>query len=93
MSLNNIRNEGESVYYFSFLYYFVINSREGNGNPLQESCLGNPMGRGTWQATAHGVVRVRHNLSTKPPIHEILTIALKPEKEALEKVVTSVSRV
>ena len=51
------------------------------------------MGRGTWQATAHGVVRVRHNLSTKPPIHEILTIALKPEKEALEKVVTSVSRV
>ena len=27
---------------------------EGNGNPLQYSYLGNPMGRGTWQATVHG---------------------------------------
>ena len=26
---------------------------EGNGNPLQYSCLGNPMDRGTWQATVH----------------------------------------
>ena len=29
--------------------------REGNGNPLQYSCLENPMNRGTWQATVHGV--------------------------------------
>ena len=28
---------------------------EGNGNPLQYSCLENPMGRGAWWATAHGV--------------------------------------
>ena len=28
---------------------------EGNGNPLQYSCLENPMDRGAWQATAHGV--------------------------------------
>ena len=27
----------------------------GNGNPLQYSCLGNPMDRGAWQATVHGV--------------------------------------
>ena len=26
----------------------------GNGNPLQYSCLGNPMDRGAWQATVHG---------------------------------------
>ena len=26
----------------------------GNGNPLQYSCLKNPMDRGTWQATVHG---------------------------------------
>ena len=26
---------------------------EGNGNPLQYSCLGNPMDRGAWQATVH----------------------------------------
>ena len=28
---------------------------EGNGNPLQCSCLGNPMDRGAWQATVHRV--------------------------------------
>ena len=28
---------------------------EGNDNPLQYSCLGNPVDRGTWQATVHGV--------------------------------------
>ena len=26
---------------------------EGNGNPLQYSCLGNPMDRGAWRATVH----------------------------------------
>ena len=28
---------------------------EGNGHPLQYSCLGNPMDRGIWQVTVHGV--------------------------------------
>ena len=28
---------------------------EGNGNPLQDSCLENPMDRGAWWATVHGV--------------------------------------
>ena len=30
---------------------------EGNGNPFQSSCLGNPMDRRTWQATVHGVTK------------------------------------
>ena len=30
---------------------------EGNGSPLQYSCLGNPMDRGIWQATVHGVTK------------------------------------
>ena len=30
---------------------------EGNGNPLQYSCLGNPMDGGTWWATLHGVAK------------------------------------
>ena len=39
---------------------------EGNGNPLQYSCLENPMDRGAWQAMVHGVTkRVGHNLLTK----------------------------
>ena len=40
---------------------------EGNGNPLQCSCLENAMDRGAWQATVHGVARVGHELATKPP--------------------------
>ena len=39
--------------------------REGNINPLQYSCLGNPMDREAWWATVHGVTRVRHGLATK----------------------------
>ena len=30
---------------------------EGNGHPLQYSCLGNPIDRGAWQATIHGVTK------------------------------------
>ena len=30
---------------------------EGNGNPLQFSCLGNPRDRGAWQATVHGAAK------------------------------------
>ena len=44
---------------------------EGNGNPLQYSCLENPMDGGAWRATVHGVAtrlkRVGHDLATKPP--------------------------
>ena len=32
---------------------------EGNGNPLQYSCLGIPMDRGAWRATVHGVAKNR----------------------------------
>ena len=30
----------------------------GHGNPLQYSCLGNPMDRGAWWATVHGVAEL-----------------------------------
>ena len=45
----------------------------GHGNPLQYSCLENPMDRGAWQAKVHGVARVRHDLVTKPPPNTINT--------------------
>ena len=48
-------------------------SKEGNGNPLQYSCLEKPMDRVVCQATVHGVARVRHDLATKPP-HTVVTI-------------------
>ena len=55
---------------------------EGNGNPLQYSCLENSMDRGAWQATVHGVARVRHDLETETPpilsdiVHVIATSLL-----------------
>ena len=44
---------------------------EGNGNPLQYSFLENPMGRGAWRVTVHGVARVRHDLVTRLPPYYI----------------------
>ena len=46
---------------------------ERNGNPLQYFCLKNLMDKGAWQATVHGVTRVRHDFASKPPT----TIELK----------------
>ena len=36
----------------------------GHGNPLQDSCLENPMDRGAWRATVHGVSEGQTRLST-----------------------------
>ena len=41
----------------------------GNGNPVQYSCLENPMDRGAWQATVHGVVKSQTQLSTHTRTH------------------------
>ena len=40
-----------------------FSSGEGNGNPLQYSCLENPMDRGAWWAAVHGVAKSRMRLS------------------------------
>ena len=37
--------------------------REGNGTPLQYSCLANPMDRGAWWAAVHGVAEGRTRLN------------------------------
>ena len=41
----------------------VIYLREGNGNPLQSSCLENPMDREAWWAAVHGVAQSRNDWS------------------------------
>ena len=38
-------------------------SGEGNGNPLQYSCLENPMDGGAWRATDHGIAKSQTRLS------------------------------
>ena len=42
-----------------FKSYLTINLFEGNGTPLQYSCLENPMDGGAWKAAVHGVAEGR----------------------------------
>ena len=41
----------------------ISKSGEGNGKPLQYSCLDNPVNRGAWWATVHGVMKNQMQLS------------------------------
>ena len=56
---------------------------KGNGNPFQYSCLGNPMDRGAWWATVHGVANSR----TQQHIHAagIMAMASSSHQRALER--------
>ena len=58
---------------------------EGNGNSLQYSCLENPIDRGAWRATIHGVARVGHDLVTKSPPLALMTnfLSLPSSKNVL----------
>ena len=52
----------EITYYCCLNFLALIKydyTGEGNGNPLQYSCLENPMDGGTWQAAVHGVAQSR----------------------------------
>ena len=44
----------------------VLKDGEGDGTPLQYSCLENPMDRGAWWAAVHGVAKSRIRLSDFP---------------------------
>ena len=51
---------------------------EGNATPLQYSCLENPMDRGAWQATVHGVAKSRTRLSDFTLTHNVYTTTSNP---------------
>ena len=48
--------------------------REGNGKPLQHSCLGNLMDRGSWRATVLVSQRVGHDLAAEQQQHSCFTM-------------------
>ena len=45
------------LYFGTCLGYFKVSYGEGNGTPLQYSCLENPMDGGAWKAAVHGVAK------------------------------------
>jgi len=47
----------------AYLIYMQSTSGEGNGTPLQYSCLENPMDGGAWKAAVHGVAKSQTRLS------------------------------
>ena len=53
---------------------------EGNGYPLQYSCLGNPMDREAWQATVHGITKSWTQLSTDIHTHTHPHTHIRPSK-------------
>ena len=62
------RHPTEKVFEHQIIQVFglgssIQNIREGNGTPLQYSCLANPMDGGAWQAVVHGVAESRTRLS------------------------------
>ena len=55
--------KSETIFFFLFIRAILVSMGEGNGTPLQYSCLENPMDRGAWQAAVHGVTKSRTRLS------------------------------
>ena len=63
---------------------------EGEGNSLQDSCLGNPMDRGAWRATEHGVAEswaqlrdyttVIYSLTAAAPLSLIVWVIMEPKQ-------------
>ena len=72
LSRYNVRHRRVLIYKIGFHIIFQHHtgsipvsgrsSREGKGNPLEYSCLGNPMDRGAWWATVHGVANSQTRL-------------------------------
>ena len=56
----------------------------GNGSPLQYSCLGNPMDRGAWRATVHGIAKNR----TQPSMHALIMIVVYTSKHFLKDIIS-----
>ena len=61
-------------------------SGEGNGNPLQYSCLGNPMDRGAWRAAVCGATKSQTRRSTHSHTtpYELIDFYKKPVQFAVQ---------
>ena len=57
-----VKNSPASARVLGLIPGWVRSPGEGNGNPLQYSCLGNPMDREAWWAIVHGVTKSQTRL-------------------------------
>ena len=75
--LKNLPANAEDAEAMGLIPWLGRSPGEGNGNPLQYSCLENSMERGAWQAAAHGVAKGQTQLSMYPYMHTALGNSLK----------------
>ena len=63
--VHGVEKESDTTERLHYYYYYFTSTPlgEGNGTPLQYSCLENPMDGGAWQAAVHGVTKSRTRLS------------------------------
>ena len=80
--------KGVSFGLCDFAFWFTLVCRiliylsgEGNGNPLQYSCLGNPMNRGAWWATVYGAAKSWSWLSDSTITTNLPVILIKSNVE------------
>ena len=66
---------------------------EGNGHPLQYSCLENPMDRGAWWATVHGVAKSQTRLSDFTSPHHLIIIISEQKKILFFNIVKMVNSI
>ena len=66
-------------------FLVVVIPGEGNGNPLQCSCLENPRDRGAWQAAPYGVARSRTRLK-QVSMHPCTSLLLTDEEMVATKI-------
>ena len=63
--LKNPPTNAKDARHVGLIFRLGRSPREGNGNPLQYSCLGNPMDRVAWWLQSIGLQRSQHDLATK----------------------------
>ena len=63
-------------------YYSWCSPGGGNGNPLQYSCLGEPIDRGAWWATVHGICKSRKRLSAHTHTFLMLKLSLSSVRQS-----------
>ena len=89
-SLSNVHLDSPMQLYGLIIHYFLslssISFGEGNGTPLQNSCLENPRDGGAWQAAVYGVAQSRtrlKQLSSSISLYGCVTVYLFPFKGCL----------
>ena len=81
VSRRQVRESGIhiSLRIFHSLLWSIPSKGEGNGTPVQYSCLENPMDGGAWWATVHGSLRVGHDWATSLSLFTFIFHELEKE--------------